>query len=237
MEIRHYQVQIMNARAKTVFAKGEQNALGYMNYQGEPSIGIAPVQRINGSSSLKDFYAASSDLGNRTILSSKAKELFEKFRNDNVIYLNCPLTRGSQLIQGYWITDVIKFDDQEVDFEQSEFELCEVWVEREVNGVAIEFGERLSEIEFRNLDEKLNFEKAKLNHLSKTETVKLIMKEGCSLPFFYLKDFGIYDLIISEELKIEIQKQKMDKGLEFKPLEIPDEEWFGPNGLRKQFYK
>jgi len=43
-------------------------------------------------------------------------------------------------------------------------------------------------------------------------------------------------LIVSEELKNELQKQKLDKGVEFKPLEIPDEEWGGPNGLRKQFY-
>lgn len=236
MEIKYFQLQIMNEQAKRVFVQGEQNVLGYMNYQGDPSAGTASIQKINARYSVNNFYPASSDLGNRKILSSQAKELFEKFRNDNVIYLNCPLTRGTQLIHGYWITDVIKFDDQEVDFEQSEFELCEGWVEKEVDGIATEFGERFSELRFRNFEEMWDFKVNKLFHLSSVRTVKLVMKESCTLPFFFLKGFGIFDVIISEELKTELQKQKMDKGIEFKPLEIPDEEWFGPNGLRKQFY-
>jgi len=57
------------------------------------------------------------------------------------------------------------------------------------------------------------------------------MKQNCSLPFLHLRNFGVFDIIISEHLKIELQKQKMDKGVEFKPLEIPDEEWGGPNDL------
>jgi hypothetical protein len=47
-----------------------------------------------------------------------------------------------------------------------------------------------------------------------------------------LEDFNRY----LRELKNDLQKQKMDKGIEFKLLEIPDEEWGGPNGIRKQFY-
>lgn len=233
---RYYQIQIMNERAKREFIKEEKNVIGYMNYEGIPSVGNAPKQKIKAKSSLKDFYLPSSDLGSRKILSSRSKELFEKNRKGNVRYIPCPLIRRNETLNDYWITDCIQFDDDEVDLNRSTFELCECWVEKEKDGIPLEFGETFREIKFQNLGEKLEFEKNKLNHLSKVRTVKLFIKQSCSLPFLYLRGFGVYDIIISEQLKNELQKQKMDKGIEFKPLEIPDEEWGGPNGLRKQFY-
>jgi len=44
----------------------------------------------------------------------------------------------------------------------------------------------------------------------------------------------ILGFLVSEQLKNE-NWRKMISGIEFRPLEIPDEEWYGPNGLRKQF--
>lgn len=237
MEIKYFQIQILNERLKRIYVQGEQNILGIMKYDGKPSTGIPPLQSIKVNSSLKDFYSSSSDMGGRNIISSKIKRLFEEYRQDNVIYLNCPLIKGTEIIHDYWITDVIKFDDQEVDFNLSKFELCEGWVEKEKNGVPIEFGERFSEITFKNFEEMWDLVRNKLNHLSKVKTIKLVMKESCTLPFFFLKGFGIYELIITEELKTKLQNLKLDRGVEFKPLEIPDEDWFGSNGLRKQFYK
>ena len=236
MEIKYYQLQIMCERAKRELKVEEKNIIGYMNFDGIPSIGNSPKQIIKGKSSLKDFYLPSSDLGSRKILSSRCKELFEKNRKGNVRYIPCPLIQGNKTLNDYWITDFIQFDDDEVDFDRSIFELCEGWVEKEENGIPIEFGEKFEEIKFQNLNEKLEFEKAKLNHLSKIRSVKLFMKQSCSLPFLHLRSFGVFDIIISEQLKTELQNEKMDKGIEFKPLEIPDEEWGGPNGLRKQFY-
>ncbi|PZX49904.1 hypothetical protein [Algoriphagus chordae] len=236
MGLKYYQLQIMNV-ARREYVQGEQNVLGYMEYDGNPSIGSAPVQKITASSRVKDFYTASSDLGSRKIISTRVKELLDNFRNDNVIYLRCPLTRGSVILNDFWITDVIKFDDQEVDFERSIFKLCEGWVEKEVNGIATEFGQKITDISFQNLEEMKNFEENKLNYLSYIITKKLVIKEGFSSPLFFLKIFGVFDFIVCEEIKDEILKQKMDLGVEFKPLEIPDEEWFGSNGLRKQFYK
>ena len=236
MEIRYYQLVIMNERAKREFIEEENNIIGYMNHNGIPSMGKAPKQKIKAKSSLKDFYLASSDLGSRKILSSRSKELFEKNRIENVRYIPCPVIQGNEILKDYWITDLIQFDDQEIDFDRSIFELCEGWVEKEEYGIPIEFGERFREIKFQNLSEKLEFEKKNLNHLSKVRAVKLFIKQNCSLPFLNLREYGVYDIIVSEQLKTEFQKQKMDKGIEFKPLELSDEEWYGPNGLRKQFY-
>ncbi|MCM0059679.1 MAG: hypothetical protein NBV57_02370 [Algoriphagus sp.] len=236
MEINYYQLQIFNARAKRYSTEGEENTLGYMNFDGVPSLGNAPKQLIKDKTSLADFYLSSSDLGSRKIISSRVKELFERIRLENVRYIPCPIHQGKKVFKEFWITDVIHFDDNEVDFNLSKFELCEGWVEEEVNGIPVKFGERFTEIKFQNLGEKIEFEKNKLNHLSKIRTVTLFIKQDCLFPFIYLKEFGIYDIIISYKLKEAIQQQKMDKGIEFKPLEIPEEEWGGPNGLRKQFY-
>ncbi|WP_192346468.1 hypothetical protein [Algoriphagus sp. Y33] len=223
--------------ARREYVQGEQNILGYMEYDGNPSIGMAPVQKIAASSSVKDFYSASSDLGSRKIISTRAKELLDGFRNDNVIYLRCPLTRGSVKLNDFWITDVIKYDDQEVDFELSKFKVSEGWIEKEVNGIATEFGQRVTDISFHNLEEMKNTQEKKLNYLSYILTKKLVIKERFSSPFFFLKVFGISDFIVCEEIKNELQKQKLDKGVEFKPLELSDNEWYGPNGIRKLYYK
>jgi hypothetical protein len=236
MGLKYYQLQIMN-EAKRVYAQGEQNVLGHMILDGRPSLGLVPIQKIQGNSPLKDFYSASPDLGSRKIVSTRVKELFEKFRTDNLLYISCPLSKGSEKHSNFWITDLIKFDDQEVDFERSKFRLSEGWVKKRVDGRATEFGEKISDISFQNLEEMKTFEETKLNYLSYVTTKKLVMKERFSLPLFFIKTFGIFDFIICEEIKDELQKQKMDKGVEFKPLEIPDEEWYGLNGLRKQFYK
>jgi hypothetical protein len=45
----------------------------------------------------------------------------------------------------------------------------------------------------------------------------------------------ILGILVSEQLKNELEENGFS-GIEFRPLEIPDEEWGGPNGLRKQFY-
>ncbi|MHA7130519.1 hypothetical protein [Algoriphagus namhaensis] len=235
MELRYFQIKIWN-ETKRVHIPREGDVLGYMYLNGKPSKGNPPIQKVLGNSSLKDFYSASPDLGSRKIVSSRVKSLFEDFSKGRFIYLKCPIQKVSDIIDSYWITDVINFDDLDVDFKNSRFQLYEGRVIKEESGRASEFDRKLSEVSFRNLDELEELEK-NLNHLSYVIARTLKIKETCERPLLFLRSFGIFDLIVSEELKSEIQKQKMDKGIEFKPLDISDEEWYGPNGLRKQFYK
>jgi len=37
------------------------------------------------------------------------------------------------------------------------------------------------------------------------------------------------DIIVSERIKLKIEEKEL-YGIEFKPLEISDEEWYGSNG-------
>jgi hypothetical protein len=163
-------------------------------------------------------------------------ELLEKYRTGNFIYLSCAIMKGSEIIDSFWITDVIHFDDQQVDFEKSKFELYESWVEKQVEGRALEFGRKLNTITFQNLEELEKYEK-NLSHLSYIITRNLVLKSTCKFHLLFLRSFGIFDFIVSEELKNELQKQILDKGIEFKPLELSDNEWYGPNGIRKLYYK
>lgn len=236
MGLRYFQIQIMNDRAARISNNIEPNELEYMNMDGKSKLGLAPGQRINVKSPIRDFYSPSSDLGSRQIVSTRVKNVLETYRDDNLVFIHCPITKGDKILIDYWITDVRLYNDEIVDIKQSQFKLIEGWIEKKVNGVATEFGQKISVIYFKDLDEFNSFEND-LNYLSSIKPVKLSIKKDCDLPYFFLRSFGIFDLIVSEELKGEIQKQKMDKGIEFKPLDISDEDWYGPNGLRKQFYK
>ena len=151
MEIKYYQLQIMCERAKRELKVEEKNIIGYMNFDGIPSIGNSPKQIIKAKSNLKDFYLPSSDLGSRKILSSRSKELFEKNRKGNVRYIACPLIQGDKTLTDFWITDLIQFDDNEVDFDRSIFELCEGWVEKEENGVQLNLERGLEKSNFKTL--------------------------------------------------------------------------------------
>lgn len=234
--VKYFQIQIMNESAKRCSNYAYPNELGYMGFNGESKPGKCPCQKIKVNSKIVDFYMPSPDLGSRQIISTQVRDILEEYRDDNLTFIHCPLTMGSQIKIDFWITDVKEYDDQVIDFNNSRFKLIEGWIEKEVNGIAKEFGQKISDTNFENLDELRAYEENDLNYLSSIKIVKLSVKEDCTLPNFFLRNFGIFDLIVSEDLKGEIQNQKLDKGIEFKPLEIPDEEWYGPNGLRKQFY-
>ena len=74
-------------------------------------------------------------------------------------------------------------------------------------------------------------------YMDELRPYRILIKEGCPHHILSIYTTAPRCLIVSEELKNELQKQKMDKGLEFKPLEISGPEWYGPNGLRQQYYK
>lgn len=195
------------------------------------------TQQIKASGKLQDFYSPSSNLSSRLIVSTKAKTLLESYRKDNIRFYPCPVIRGKEPVEGYWITDKIIFDDDVIDFENSIFEFIDVtYLGGEVSKLE-NYNEKITEMKFSNAGLLWDFKKNRQNHLSRIHPKKIIIRDTCILPILNFRTIGVFYLIISEELKIELQKQKMDKGVEFKPLEIPDEEWYGPNGLRKQFYK
>ena len=195
------------------------------------------TQQIKANGKLQDFYRPSSNLSMRVIVSTRARSLFESFRKDNIRYYPCPVLRGKEFVEGYWITDKVIFDDEWVDFSKSEFFLRKRKLISEENEVRARYEVSEQIIQFKDLSDFNNFREKEMWHMDERYPYRIIIKEDCPHHVLSIHTTGPRYLIISEELKNELQKQKMDKGIEFKPLEIPDEEWGGPNGLRKQFYR
>ncbi|MDP2042664.1 MAG: hypothetical protein Q8S14_19375 [Algoriphagus sp.] len=195
------------------------------------------TQQIKASGKIQDFYRPSSNLSMRVIVSSRAKSLLESYRKDNIRYYPCPVHRGKEPIEGYWITDKVIFDDEWVDFTKSEFffRKRKLISEKDEPRARYEVTEQI--IQFTDLEDYNKFLKEKMWHMDERYPYKIFIREGCPHHILSIHTTGPRYLIVSEELKNELQKHKLDKGIEFKPLEIPDEEWGGPNGLRKQFYK
>ena len=103
-------------------------------------------------------------------------------------------------------------------------------------GVYVETSRSTKIRKFKNL---IEFLKVKEEGWGKGVSIypeKPFIKESENRLILLFDKVPILGIIISEELKEEMEEIGL-KGIEFKPLEIPDEDWFGSNGLRKQFYK
>ncbi len=196
-----------------------------------------PIQIFKANIRLADFLQPSADLSSRIILSTRAKSLLEFYRKGNIRFYPCPVMRGKGLVEGYWITDKVVFDDEWGDFTRSEFFFRKRKLISEANEPRARYEVKEQIIQFKDLEDFDKFREEKMWHMDERYPYKIFIKEGCPHHILSIHTTGPRYLIVSEELKNELQKQKMDKGIEFKPLEIPDEEWGGPNGLRKQFYK
>ncbi|TXE14464.1 hypothetical protein [Algoriphagus aquimarinus] len=197
---------------------------------------LIPTQIFKANKRLADFLSPSADLSSRIILSTRAKALIERYRKGNIRYYPCPIMRGKEMVSDYWITDKVTFDDEWVDFPKSEFFFRKRKLISNESEIRLKYEVTEQIIQFKDLDDFNKFRNEKMWHMDERFPFKIFIKKGCPHHILSIHTTGPRYLIVSEELKNEMQIQKMNKGIEFKPLEIPDEEWFGPNGLRKQFY-
>lgn len=195
------------------------------------------TQQIKASGKLQDFYRPSSNLSMRVIVSTKAKSLLESYRKDNIRFYPCPVRRGNQPTEGFWITDKVVFDDEWVDLTKSEFFFRKRKLINEENELRARYEVKEQIIQFKDLVDYNKFQEEKMWYMDECYPYKIFIREGCPHHILSIHTTGPRYLIVSEKLKNELQKHKLDKGIEFKPLAISDEEWSGPNGLRKQFYK
>jgi hypothetical protein len=194
------------------------------------------TQIIKASGKLHDFYRPSSNLSMRIIVSSRVRSLLESFRQENIRYYPCPVLRGKEMIKDYWITDKVVFDDDWVDFSRSEFFLRKRKLISQENEPRARYEVAEQITQYKDLEDFNRYLRENMWHMDERYPFKIFIKEDCPHHILLIHTTGPKYLIVSEELKNDLQKQKMDKGIEFKLLEIPDEEWGGPNGIRKQFY-
>jgi hypothetical protein len=195
------------------------------------------TQIIKASGKAHDFYRPSSNLSMKIIVSSRVKSLLESFRQGNIRYYPCPLMKGKEMISGYWITDKVIFDDEWVDFGRSEFYLKKIKLISKENEIPAKYEVTEQITQYEDFEDFNRYLSENMWHMDERYPFKIFIKEDCPHHILSIHTTGPKYLIVSEESKNDFQKQKMDKGIEFKLLEIPDEEWGGPNDLRKQFYK
>ncbi|WP_192346466.1 hypothetical protein [Algoriphagus sp. Y33] len=195
------------------------------------------TQVVSARGKLLDIYKPSSNLSMRVILSDRAKLLLESYRKGNIRFYPCPILRGKERVLDYWITDIVIFDDEWVDIPRSTF----FFKKRKLIGSEDETPRKYEKteqiIQFNDLFELKEFKEKEMWYMDELRPYRILIKEGCPHHILSIYTTAPRCLIVSEELKNELQKQKMDKGLEFKPLEISGPEWYGPNGLRQQYYK
>jgi len=196
---------------------------------------IVPVHVVNNGARLNDFHITGGPLGNRFLISENLKRKFSEFREELFQFFPVPIIQGEKKIEGYWVTHILQYDPNQIDFKKSQF-----------------FYQKSRKIskpfyppKFENSEEKRIFEgwesfqdfsENELTYLDSLTAINPKIKISNPYPIIAFRRVGINDLIVKEEV-MKIFEEERFIGLEYWPLEIPDEEWYGPNGLRKQFYK
>ena len=172
------------------------------------------TQQIKGTGKVRDFYQPSSNLTMREIVSSRAKSFLESYRKGNIKFYPCPVIRGKELMEGFWITDKVVFDDEWIDFNKSDF----VYVNRKLIKGDIDqkdkYEKNLEILSFKNLTHLKEFEVKEMWYMDELNPHKIFIKEGCPYSILSIPSTGIFHLIFTEEVKIKLQKQKMSAILE-----------------------
>lgn len=186
---------------------------------------------------IPDLFSAGGALSPRIIVSTRLKEILENSSEKvSIEFYPISLIQGKKIFQGHWITNFISFKDDSLDFEKSTFVVNTDTPVKNKYGVFVE-SERSTELrKFKNLSEFLQVKNKGWGNGVAVFAERPFIKKSENNPILLFDEVPIQGIIVSEELKKEIEQRGFE-GFEFRPLEIPDEEWYGPNGLRKQFYK
>ncbi|MBB6326286.1 hypothetical protein FHS59_001914 [Algoriphagus iocasae] len=187
-----------------------------------------PTQLVKGNLKLADFYYPSSDLAMRHIVSDRARMLLESLREGNIRFYPCPLKHGIKDINDYWITDIVVFDDEWIDFGKTVFEFNDVKIIEGEAPNTKRYQDNVELMKFKNYDELCDFKYNRPNHLSKLSFVTIEIKEACPFPILTFRSMNTYSIVINEGVMAKIKSLGMDRGIVFKPFEIPYKKWPGP---------
>ncbi|WP_297338069.1 hypothetical protein [Algoriphagus sp.] len=203
-------------------------------------VGFEPIISdiiLNEGERIPDFFSAGGMLSPRLIVSSRLKSFLEKCCESACIeFFPITLIQSKEKVEGYWITNFISFSDDSLDFDRTTFYVDTDTPIKNKYGVYVDRTRNTELRKFNNLSEFLKVKKEGWGNGVSVYPKRPFVKESEKRPILLFDKVPILGIIVSEDLKKEIEENGF-QGIEFKPLEIPDEEWYGPNGLRKQFYK
>jgi hypothetical protein len=184
-----------------------------------------------------DLFSAGGMLSPRKIVSTRLKKILENsFEKVPIEFFPISLIQGKKTFQEHWITNFISFRDESLDFEKSTFIVNTDTAVKNKYGVFVE-SERSAEFrKFKNLSEFLEVKNRGWGNGVTVFVERPFIKESENSPLLLFDQVPILGIIVSKELKKEIEQHGL-QGIQFRPLELSDEERYGPDGLRKQYYK
>lgn len=161
------------------------------------------------------------------VISDRFKILLKQFNLFGVQFFpTCILQKGKR-IDNYWQTHIYEIPYDYINFKNTDL----LVKDRDENRNPIQYYiDRVA-----NKDDFLMFTQSiKYPKMLFLKNVSFI--EKMDLDYFLLRNFeGANHGIVSEKLKNEIEKQAIT-GVEFKPIELDINDWFGSNGIREKTY-
>lgn len=144
------------------------------------------------------------------LISNKFKNLLEQFNCFGVQFFPTYIIHKEKKIENYWQTHIYDIPYNFIDFKNTGLLLKD----RDENRKPIQsYLEKLNKKEFLDMVESIKYPKMLF-----MKNVSFV--EEMNLDYFFLRYFEGANLgIVTERLKIEIEKQKIT-GIEFKPVEI-----------------
>ena len=161
------------------------------------------------------------------LISDKFKKVFEKFNLFGLQFFPTFIIQNDIKIEGYWQTHISEQGFKLLDFEKNKF----VYKKRVDEKVIYE--------EINNINSLEDFLKCKEEKILPTELyfLNLILKED-EFDFFFIPHYinGNGYGIVSENLKNELENQGIT-GIEFRPIEVPFQDWLRSEEREKIYGK
>jgi hypothetical protein len=159
------------------------------------------------------------------VISDKLKKIFDRFNVYGVQYFNTYIVQSNKENTKYFQTHFYDFPFQNIDFTKTSFLLKDRDIHRNVVS---------KEITFSNTEELLDFTD-EIKYPSIVEFKEITFNSEMNLDYFFLRFFNANKGIVSENLKNEIERNNIT-GIEFRPIEISYNEWYGTGNEREKIY-
>lgn len=177
------------------------------NFKEIPDYVPIPIPKVKAKAKLTDLMSVYfTGSGGRLTISNKLKIILEKYSSDKVQYLSLPMQHKGRQVEGYWLTNILDFDNDKIDYDKSKIEVHSLG------------GTKMFDIKITSYQ---HFEqvKLKLEYPERIYIRKVIVNNLTLDNFlFFEKVYGGVGYYVSEKLKAEIESAGCT-GVDFEPLE------------------
>jgi len=160
------------------------------------------------------------------LISDKFKQILDQFNCYGFQFFKTYNIQNNQKNFNYWQTNIYDFPYHCIDFKNTSFWLKDRDINRNVITEIVNFNDMN---EFNVFVNNLRYPKM-------ISFKEVFFNVDVDLDFFSLRYMeGAHRGIVSERLKNELEKNEIT-GIEFRPIEIPLNDWHAPGGEREKIY-